>query len=158
MNDVNEFANLAVLASKAQGGFSVSASVKRPRKVAAVAETAAFGDPAEGAGDETPLEDELEIVKRSPEYFQAQFDDLARCRKILDASLEPLQTKFYGFMVTQSDAIRAMATCTIDMVDSLPLSNVGLVQFIDGLEDACKKRGVPLSDDLARYRKGIVGY
>lgn len=157
MKDVNNFANLALQASKAMGPFSMSAHVKRPRPSPAV-ETAAFGDPIDGSEDETPLEEELEVVKRSPEYFQAQFDDLARCRSILDANLEPLQAKFYGFLSTQSDAIQAMATCTIDMVDSLPLSNVGLVQFIDGLEDACKKRGVPLSDDLAGYRKGIVGY
>lgn len=106
----------------------------------------------------TALEEELEIVQRSPEYFELQFRDLERCRSILSDNLGPLQDNYYRFLSSQADAINAMAQCTVELVDAMPLSLGDVVSFIDGLEEACGKLGVPLSEQLLEYRRDIVGY
>ena len=111
--------------------------------------------------DETPkteIEEELEVVNRSPEYFEAQFRDLDRCRAIMAPNLKPLQDRWYTFLSNQNDAIHAIANLTVDLVESFPLSHPDVVEFLNGLEDACGRFGVPLSNDLADYRRDIVGY
>lgn len=103
-----------------------------------------------------PIEQELEVIPRSAEYFQFMSDDLDRCRERLDKNYNTYSAQYLEVICDRVSALQLADLLDAGFVDDLDLSLVSIHRFITELQDRLKEFNVPISASLQQYFDNIV--
>ena len=103
-----------------------------------------------------PIEQELEVIPRSAEYFQFMSDDLDRCRERLDKNYRTYEVQYLEVICDRVSALELAGLLDAGFVDAFDLSLVSIHRFITELQDRLAEFNVPISDSLQQYFDNIV--
>lgn len=104
-----------------------------------------------------PIEEELEVIPRGPEWFQFIQDDLERCRARLDKNYESYEDEYLTPIHDRVSALYSATLLTQPLVDNFDLSFVSICRFIEDLKKRLAKYNVEIDESLQAYLDSLIG-